>query len=107
MLSITLPSVPGLLQNSQASDSSVDLNYIVSTMRGLAVSDSLRFRIFKKTKTHGAMFCYQVLLTTNLSFNSRKPKGTVLGALHTEGKPSPAALRPFRFGGEAESKAVC
>lgn len=30
------------------------------------------------------MFCYQVLLTTNLSSNSRKPKGTVLGAHHTQ-----------------------
>lgn len=30
------------------------------------------------------MFCYQVLLTTNLSSNSRKPKGTVLGAYHTQ-----------------------
>lgn len=30
------------------------------------------------------MFCYQVLLTTNLSSNSRKSKGTVLGAHHTQ-----------------------
>lgn len=30
------------------------------------------------------MFCYQVLLTTNLSSNSRKSKGAVLGAHQTQ-----------------------